>query len=90
MTFEEKMNALDKELRDMCCGCYDCANCFFYDENDNDTPDEYACGIRDHNNKIPYHDNWNMSVALGFEEYKPVPLPDEIVNSMMQHFTRGE
>lgn len=28
--------------------------------------------------------------ALGIGEHKPVPLPDEIVNSMMQHFTRGE
>lgn len=90
MTQEEKLKALDKEIRDMCCGCLDCAICFFYDENDNDTPDEYTCGIRDHNNKIPYHYNWNMKEALGIGEHKPVPLPDEIVNSMMQHFTIGE
>ena len=90
MTQKEKIKALDKELRDMCCGCHDCAICFFYDENDNDTPDEYACGIRDYNNRIPYHDNWNMSIALGLEKpYKQI-FSTEIENAIMNHFERVE
>lgn len=89
MTHEEKMKALNSCLYEHCI-YNDCDECEFYDESGVNDEDEYECGIRDNNGRIPYHTKWNMKEALGLGEHKPVPLPDEIVNSIMNHFTRRD
>lgn len=88
MTKEEKMKALEGCLYEHCC-CNTCDECEFYDE-DGIGQDEYFCGIRDGNGKVPYNDNWNMKVALGIEvPYKPV-FPEAVEESIMRHFTGVE
>lgn len=88
MTFEEKMKALKDTLNNKCEYEY-CDDCEFFDLED-DTDGDYFCGIRDNEHKIPCSKGWNMKIALGLEEpYKPV-FPEEVENSMMQHFTRVE
>lgn len=88
MTFEEKMKALEGCLYEHCLS-NNCDECKFYDE-DGAWADSYFCGIRDSNKRIPYYENWNMKEAFGFEEYKPVPFPEKVTNSLMQHFTKVE
>ena len=89
MTQKEKIKALGAVLYEHCC-CNNCDECELYDELGVNDEDEYECGIRVNKGRIPYHDKWNMKEALGLEEYKPVPLPDNIANSIMNHFTRRE
>ena len=89
MTPEEKMKVLRNALYCICSENPSCDTCRFLD-CDNERHDDYCCGIRDKHGNIPWHSNWKIEEALGIGEYKPVPLPDNIANSIMNHFTRRE
>lgn len=85
MTFEEKMKALENSIRNSCFDNY-CDDCEFCDYDDK-FADSETCGIRDSDGNIPWNENWNMNIALGFEEPHKQVFPQEVEESIMKHFT---
>lgn len=62
MTTLEKKVGVRNTLRNAC-GYMGCEDCEFFDPNDT-TDGEYWCGIRDVNENIPFHENWDMNSAM--------------------------
>lgn len=48
------------------CSYSGCDECEFFEPED-DTDGEYFCDIRDKDNKIPYHNGWDMESALNIK-----------------------
>ena len=62
MTSLEKQKKVKNVIQRMC-DYSECPECEFYKQED-DTDGEFYCAIRDHDKKVPYYTEWDMSSAM--------------------------